>query len=190
MNEELQNHPLKTVFSSREISNSPLIPLLIKIINQIKESRELDESTVLLSARFGRRIIINALYKKSRDIKPDDFIEMIDYNFQTNTLIIIGAYTPSAEVLYHWLVQYAKKEISFILEIKDASFAKSLETFYPNIRIPTNKMILDTLALIMKSLQKDNILIINASRILITASTIDILKKRTDTLIQKWRQTQ
>ena len=188
MNKVESMHPLKITFSSREACNCPLIPILLKVAKETDEKIDSVESTFLISARFGRRVIMNPSFSSFKDIKRDIFIEIIDYNFLSHSLFIIGQQSPSYEVLLHWLLLYAKNEISYIMEIKNASFVRCFISRYPTINLSANQSQMDILKSMTKVLQNNNIIIIDSSRMLITASSVALLEERILSLIEKGGQ--
>jgi hypothetical protein len=188
MNEDAPIHPLKITFSSREACNCPLISVLLRVAKETEEKIDIADSSFLISARFGKRVIVNSSFSSFKEIKRDTFIEIIDYNFMSHSLFIIGQQSPTNEVLLHWLQLYAKNEISFIMEIKNASFTRCFISRYPTITLTAGQSQMDIVKSIMNVLQNNNIYIIDSSRMLITASSIALLEKRILSLIEKWRQ--
>lgn len=190
MNENHSIHPLMIIFCSKEESNCSLIPVLLKIIKKTEEKIKGEDYSFLVSTRYGKRVIMNSSFLRFKQMKRDMFIEIIDYNFLSHTLFIIGQKKPSNDVLHHWLLLYAKKEIGCNIEIRSASFTRCFISRYPNIKLSKDQTQMDILKSMMKVLQNNNICIIDSSRMLITSPSIVTLEEKISLVIEEWGQIQ
>ena len=83
---------------------------------------------------------------------------------------------------------YTSDMISYIMEIKNASFVRCFISRYPTINLSANQSQMDILKSMTKVLQNNNIIIIDSSRMLITASSVALLEERILSLIEKGGQ--
>jgi methanogenic corrinoid protein MtbC1 len=51
-------------------------------------------------------------------MKPEDFIEIVDYNPVKKIFLSIGPNNPDFNMTFHWLVQNARKEINILVQLK------------------------------------------------------------------------
>ena len=51
-------------------------------------------------------------------MKPEDFIEIVDYNPVKKIFLSIGPNHPDFNMTFHWLVQNARKEINILVQLK------------------------------------------------------------------------
>ena len=111
------NLNLQIFFISRESVNSPLIIEIIRFINKFKDLENI--TSLVISLEYGKRIIINTEKTDFRNIKKDDFVEIVDYDPAKNTMLIIGKKEPLVETPIHWIIHNARKDINAIIQFYD-----------------------------------------------------------------------
>jgi hypothetical protein len=188
MNKESLSHTLNLIFSSKEGSNSQFIPLLIKTVKSIDQRLGEGNDYFLISTSHGKRVLINQGFSPYNQLKRESFIELIDYNFSTHTLLLIGQKNPDDVVLYHWFIHYAKKEITCILQIKNKVLSSELDGIYPHIDTNKKQSMMNLFKTMIQNLQNNNILILDNETVMITASSVPHLNETTRNLIKSWRK--
>lgn len=148
----------------------------MKICQFAKEKLNDESSLFLPSAVFGKRIIIPASFNEFQKIDQDDFVELIDYNPVTNTLLYLGPKIPSNEVAVHWIVHHAKKEIQVIIQIKNISDLNKIKQKITKTSIDENDNALDKAKKWLKTLQKNEIFLCD-DVLIVTASSIKKLEQ-------------
>jgi len=181
------SHDLNLTFLSIEECNNPLIPTLLKTIKNTYHSLKNKKSYFLMSASYGKRVLINQGFLSYDQLKRDSFVEIIDYNVSAHTLLLIGPKKPNEVVLNHWLIHYAKNEISCILEIKNIDLISRLTPLYPCIVIKEKQSMIKKLKTMIQHLQNNNILVINNESVMITASSIPQVNKNIQNLLGSLR---
>jgi hypothetical protein len=187
MVDDIPLHQLKLVYTSKDECNCPLIPVLLKLVKKTEKMMENSNSSFLVSARYGKRVIVNASFSSFSEMEKESFIEIIDYNFDSHTLLILGKQHPVNDVILHWLLIYAKKEISYILEIRNDSMTRLLKSTYPTVQLSKNQSLMDILRSIMSEIKNGTIFIVDSSRIIITGSSVSDLDAGIQALCDEWR---
>jgi hypothetical protein len=156
IDEQNTNPFFQTFYVSREISRSPLIADIIRINRRLIEEDLLKNAKIIISLRYGKRILINANYSDKNEINHKDIIEIIDYNPIKNIILAIGQKDPFIETTLHWLIHYARNDINAIIQLQGENILKkklkdvtSTEKEFP---IGT----LDLIKEVLKSLRNSN----------------------------------
>ena len=115
----INNKLFQTIKISNEISNYTLIPTIIQFIYNLnkKLNFKMDED-IIISIKHGKRIVINCKNSDLNNMKPEDFIEIVDYNPVKKIFLSIGPNHPDFYMTFHWLVQNARKEINILVQLK------------------------------------------------------------------------
>jgi hypothetical protein len=114
----IDTNKFQSIKISNEISNFKLIPEIIKLIKKLNEKLKLNiNEDIIISLKFGKRIIINRKNSNLKKMKLDDFIEIVDYNPIKKLFLNIGKYEPDFNMTYHWIIQNARKEINILIQL-------------------------------------------------------------------------
>lgn len=130
---KIDNKLFQSIKISNEISNFILIPNIIQLINNLnkKLNFKVDED-IIISIKFGKRIVINCKNSNLKHIKPEDFIEIVDYNPVKKIFLSIGPNQPDFDMTFHWLVQNARKEINILVQLKSNLLINNIK--YNNLK--------------------------------------------------------
>jgi hypothetical protein len=180
--------PLNVQYVSKEESNCPLLPRMIEICKIIQNDMNCTNCRFLVSASFGKRIIINAAFESVKKLQREDFIELIDYNPLSNTLLLLGVKKPLKETAVHWIVHHAKKEIQLIIQIKNMQNLNRIKQIIPYIKIDNQQSPLEKAKKWLRALQKNEIFLSN-DNLIITASSVKIIKQNIKTIEMELKQT-
>ena len=108
-----RNIGFQTFYISREKSNCPFIPEIIKFCKNLKKSGIIDEkSSLVLSQRYGKRVLITSGVEDFSNIKQDELLEIVDYDPLKNNLLVLGPGEPRLETSVHWMILHARNEIN------------------------------------------------------------------------------
>ncbi|MDH7506749.1 MAG: class II aldolase/adducin family protein [Candidatus Thermoplasmatota archaeon] len=125
---KLPNFSFQTFYVSKEKSNCPLIFEIVKTGKKLIELNILKESDQLIvSLRYVKRILINADKSNFKEIKQEDFLEIVDYDPLKKVILLIGPKEPRIETPIHWLIHNSRNEINAVIQINDSELAKKLE---------------------------------------------------------------
>ena len=168
-----RNLSFQTFYSSREESNSPLIPEIIRIgkkLEQINLSEKI--GLLLVSLRYGKRIIINSDYKKISEIKRNDIIEIIDYDPVKNNLLIIGPKQPKNYSPLHWMIHHARKEVNVIVQLNGEKILKNINTKIPKTKDDLKPGSFEMIKEVLKNLRNSKTILIENQGILFVGENL------------------
>ena len=115
---KIPNFDFQTFYVSNEICNCPLISEIIKANKELKTINPLkDVIDILISMKYGKRVLINAKNIDSNKLNTEDFLEIIDYDPLKKILLLMGPKEPRIESSIHWLIHDARNEVKVILQI-------------------------------------------------------------------------
>jgi ribulose-5-phosphate 4-epimerase/fuculose-1-phosphate aldolase len=115
---DLAARRLRTFFVGTETSRNPLLPKLQAIGKQLIEE-ELCEGPGVLSARYGKRIVITTGGAALGALKDTDFVEIVDYDPSRNRCLLMGKAEPTMDAAVHWLIYNNREEVGAILHVQD-----------------------------------------------------------------------
>jgi len=148
----LTNLSFQTFFVSREQSNCPLLPDIIRVGKELKDIGLLKESVGVISLGYGKRILINGKNVGVGDVKREDIIEIVDYDPVKRVFLAIGRKEPCIETPVHWLIHHARDDVNVIIQLNGENlverFSEKLPTIekeYPPGSLELAKEILKTL---------------------------------------------
>jgi len=131
--EKIPNISFQTFYASKEEVNCPLITEIVRIGKKIKEqSNPKDISSVIISLRFGRRIIINGDYNDLSSIQRDEMLEVVDYDPVRNVLLVIGPKTPKTDTPVHWMIHNARNDVNCVIQLNGEKIVKKLKDKIPS----------------------------------------------------------
>jgi len=127
----LPNISFQTFFASREQSNCPLIPDIVRIGKKLKEMGLLKDGTGVASLGYGRRILINRNGVSLGDVGRGDILEIVDYDPVKRVALTIGDKEPNVETPVHWLIHHARDDVNAVVQINSKKLAKRLSKKLP-----------------------------------------------------------
>jgi len=131
--DEIPSFNFQTFYISREVSNCPLISEIISVIKRFENIDLLNNNIdISISMKYGNRVLINAKGIDFYKLKPDDFLEIVDYNPLKKVLLLIGPKEPRLDAPIHWLIHHARDEVKAIFQIDNVV---SIEKINNNIPI-------------------------------------------------------
>ena len=119
----LSNIYFQTFYVSKEKSNCPLIADALRIEKKIKEH---NFSDIVISQRYGKRILINSFNKDEDEIR-DTFLEIVDYDPIKKVLLVMGPNEPRIETPLHWFIHHARTEVNAVVQINDKELCEKLK---------------------------------------------------------------
>ena len=148
----IDNKTFQSIKISNEISNFKFIPEIMKLIKKINEKLNLKiDENIIISVKYGKRIVINSKNSNLKKIKIDDFIEIVDYNPIKKLFLIIGVHEPDFNMTLHWIIQNARKKENLLVQlnsnllinriIKKKKYGKEKQIPYNSIEIAKDILI-------------------------------------------------
>ncbi len=168
------NLQIQTIYVSKEDSSCPLIIKAIEI-GKVFEKINLEFNDVILSFKYGKRVLINAEDTKIKELKQEDFLEVVDYDPLKKIQLLIGSKYPKVDTSIHWMIHHARDEINIVLQINDKTLSEKLnfrstEKIFPQGTLEQAKEIL-------RMLNKSKKIIIKDQGILMTGKDTSELKE-------------
>jgi ribulose-5-phosphate 4-epimerase/fuculose-1-phosphate aldolase len=163
----LPNLNFQTFYVSKEKSNCPLILEIIKTSQNLKELDFFKKmNQIIFSLRYIKRVLINADESDFKDIKKEDFLEIIDYDPLKKVILLMGPKEPRIETPIHWLIHYSRIEINAVIQINDEKLAKKLDKKFPRTEkdFPTGS--LEQAKEILRNLRNSKIVVIKNQGVL------------------------
>jgi len=127
----LPNISFQTFFASREQSNCPLIPDIVRIGKKLKEMGLLKDGTGVVSLGYGRRVLINGNDVSLGDVGRGDILEIVDYDPVKRVALTIGDKEPHVETPVHWLIHHARDDVNAVVQINSKKLAEKLSKKLP-----------------------------------------------------------
>lgn len=125
---KLPNTAFQTFYTSKEESNNPLIPEIIKIGKKIEDAGlSNDVKSAVISLRYGRRMIINTDYNDIGKITRQDILEIVDYDPVKKVLLTMGPKKPKIETPVHWMIHHARSEVNAVVQLTGENIIKKAE---------------------------------------------------------------
>jgi hypothetical protein len=163
----LPNFNFQTFYVSKEESNCFLISEIIKTSKRFKELdffKKIDQ--IIFSLRYIKRILIIADKSNFKNIKQEDFLEIVDYDPLKKVILLIGPKEPGIETPIHWLIHNSRTEINAIIQINDRSLAEKLENKLPTTEKDYPAGTLEQAKEILKILRISKIVVIKNQSVL------------------------
>jgi hypothetical protein len=178
----IPNIEFQTFYVSREKSNCPFIPEIIRSSKNLKKSGIIDEkSSMVFSQKYGKRVLINSEVEDFSDIKHEELIEIVDFNPLKNTLLVIGPGDPRIETPIHWMIHHARNEINAVVQLNDISLIEKLKSNFSSTEhnFPTGSI--EQIKDILKKLRGNKIVVVKDRSIIFVGESL----KEVENLIVK-----
>lgn len=158
---------MQVFYMAREPSACPLIPEIVKTCRTIGTIPSLTNSiTMIMSMRYGKRLLITGELRKPTDLTSNDFLEIVDVDPVKQIAIVIGVLPPPEHTPLHWLLQQARRDINVTLQCKDIKPPSNLLGSLPRIESLDSLEYLDLAKTILPALQGHNTILINSQEML------------------------
>lgn len=167
----LPNTYFQTFYVSKEESNCPLIVNAIKVEKNLKERNLLD---IVISQRYGRRMLINSLEETGET--RDKFLEVVDYDPIKKLVLAMGAKEPRIETPLHWLIHHARNEVNAVIQINDEGFTEKIKNA-PETEKDYSVVTLEQIKEILKHLRDSKKVIIKNQGVIFVGNSIDEVEK-------------
>jgi hypothetical protein len=113
------NKSYQSIKISNETSNFKIIPDLIELIKDIdKKFNFSKDDDIIISVKYGKRIVINCEKLNLKKLDQDDFLEIVDFNPIKKLFLFIGKQNPDFNMTIHWIIQNARREINILIQLK------------------------------------------------------------------------
>ena len=179
---EIPNICFKTFYVSKEESNCPLIPDIVRIGKQLKEIGLIDdESTAFISLGYGKRILINGNVEDYANISRNELIEVADFDPLKKILLVLGTNEPRLETSVHWMIHHARDDVNVIVQINNEGIIQKIGTKYPATSKDYLPGTLDQIKNVLKLLRNNKKVVLHNQGVLIVSSNI----KEIDEMISK-----
>ena len=163
----LPNFNFQTFYVSKQESNCPLIPEIIKTSKKLNETNFFkDINQIIFSLRYIKRILINADKSNFKEFKQDDFLEIVDYDPLKKVILLIGPKEPRIETPIHWLIHNSRMEINAVIQIKNNILSDRLEKKLPTTENDYPAGTLEQAKEVLKSLRNSKIVVIKNQGVL------------------------
>jgi ribulose-5-phosphate 4-epimerase/fuculose-1-phosphate aldolase len=167
----------QTFYLSKEESSSPFIQEIAKIGKKPVFSKNTTEVTI--SMRNGKRLLINAKNSDIKEIKQDDFLEIVDYDPLKNFLLLMGPKEPRSETPIHWIIHNAREDVNATIQITSNKIAEKLTGEIPSTEKEYPPNTLDQIKAILKCLRDSKKVIIKNQGVLFVGRSL----KETEELV-------
>ena len=163
----------QTFYVSKEKSNCPLVADILRVDKNFKKSNLFDNvSDIIISLKYGRRVLINGENSKLGEIEHEDLIEIVEYDPLKKVLLVMGAKEPKINSSVHWLIHYAKKEINAAIQIDSQNLKNSLKDKIPETEKELPKGSVDLAKEILKGLRNSKALNLKNNGVLFVGNSI------------------
>ena len=126
INGDFANLNNQTFFVSKEQSNCPLIPDIVRLGKKFEDLGLLKEDTeAIISLKYGKRLLINGSGSNLGEIKINDIIEIVDYDPVKKVTLTIGPKNPHVETPVHWLIHKARDDVNAIIHLKSVKLSET-----------------------------------------------------------------
>ncbi len=167
--------PITIRYISKEECNCPCIPNLMKLCKQVEKLFQSEKIECIISISFGKRVIVNTSFQQLKQISRKDFVEIIDFNPLSNTILIIAEKTPIDETVVHWFLHHAKKEIQITIQMRNINKLNKIRHLIPQIAIENGLDPLGKAKKWLKTLRNHKKFLWN-DHLIMTASSLESMK--------------
>jgi len=168
----LPNFSFQTFYVSKEESNCPLISDIIRSNKKIRELDVLKKiDQIIFSMRYIKRVLILADKINFKEIKQEDFLEIVDYDPLKKVILLIGLKEPRVETPIHWMIYNSRIEINAIIQINSGILSEKLEKKFPTTEKDFPAGTLEQAKEILRNLRNSKIVVIKNQGVLFVANS-------------------
>ena len=173
INGNLKNPGVQTLFVSKEQSNCPLIPDIVRFGKKFKDLGLLDDTTAaVVSLKYGKRLLINGSSSNIGDIQIDDILEIVDYNPTKKIILAIGSKNPYIETPVHWLIHHARDDVNAVIHLNSEKLAEKLAKKLPTTEKEKPPGTFELAKEVLKILRTSKNLVIKNSGVLFVGNSL------------------
>jgi len=170
----------QTFFTSKEKSNCPLIPDVVRLGKKFKDIGLLKHiNTGVVSLRYGRRLLVNGNTDDLGEI--NEFLEIVDYDPVKKIILIMGSKNPPVDAPIHWLIHHARDDINAVVSLDGERLAERFTGKLPATEKEEPSGTLELAKEILKTLRAGKSIIIKNKGVLFVGSSL----KEVENLILK-----
>lgn len=174
----LSNTDFQTYFISKEESNCPLIYEIIRIGKKIKDLNLTNKiNEIVISLRYGKRILINAEAKALGDLKKEDILEIVDYDPIKKILLVIGQKLPRIDTPVHWIIHHARDDINAVIQINFDKLDRKFSNIIPITEKESKPGTLEQAKEILKQFRNSKRVIIRNQGLILAGKSLKELEK-------------
>lgn len=163
----------QTFYLSKEQINSPFIREIIDTAKKLKKSISSKDSTeITISMRNGKRLLINAKNSDIKELKNNDFLEIVDYDPLKNFILLIGPKEPKSETPIHWIIHNAREDVNATIQINSTKISEKLIGKMPSTEKEYPPNTLDHIKSVLKCLRESKKVIIKNQGILFVGRSL------------------
>jgi len=179
MNEfDLTIPSFQTFYASKEESNCPLMPEIVRTGKKFKDLDVLKNITgASISLKYGKRVLMNAKNSDIREIKRADLLEIVDYDPIKKVLLIMGPKEPRIESSIHWLIHHARDKVNAVIQINDGTIAEKLSKKLPTTEKEYPIGTLELAKEVLRVLRQSKKLVIKNQGLLFVGDSIEDAEK-------------
>jgi len=183
INGDFANLNNQTFFVSKEQSNCPLIPEIVRLGKKFEDLGLLKEdSEAIISQKYGKRLLINGSGSQFGEIKINDIIEIVDYDPVKKVTLAIGPKNPHVETPVHWLIHQARDDVNAIIHLKSIKLSEKLIKKLPSTDVEKPPGTLELAKEVLKTLRTNKKIIIKNNGVLFVGNNL----KEAEDLILKF----
>ena len=172
-----RNNNFQTFYVSREKSNCPFIPEIIKVSKNFKKLGIISEkSSPVLSHRYGKRVLINSEVEDFSNIKHEELIEIIDYDPLKNNLLVLGPGEPRLETPVHWMIQHARNEINAVIQLNEKTLVEKINDKITKTEHAFQVGSIEQIKEILKNLCNSKIVVVKNQSIIFVGKSLEEVK--------------
>jgi ribulose-5-phosphate 4-epimerase/fuculose-1-phosphate aldolase len=173
INEKLTKPGVQTLFVSKEQSNCPLIPDIVRLGKKFKDLGLLEEiTTAFVSLKYGKRLLTNGSNSNIGNIKIDDILEIVDYNPTKKIILAIGSKNPYIETSVHWLIHHARDDVNAVIQFNSEKLAERLSKKLPTTEKEKPPGTFELAKEVLKILRTSKNLVIKNSGVLFVGNSL------------------
>ena len=173
------SHSFQTFYTSKEESNCPLITEIIRIGKKIKnQGLSKDITSVIVSLRYGHRIIINGDYNDVGGIKRGEILEIVDYDPVKKILLTIGLIQPRVETPVHWIIHHARNEVNAIIQLNGEKIVEKLKGKIPSTKDEQIPGSFEMVKEVLKTLRTGKSVLIKNQGVLFVGKSVKEVKEQ------------
>jgi len=187
MNDKIppSNLSFQTFFASKEQSNCPLIPHIVRIGKKLKEMGLLKDGSGVVSLGYGKRVLINGNDVSLGDVRGEDILEIVDYNPVKRIVLTIGDKEPNVETPVHWLIHHAREDVNAVVQINSKKLVEKFSKKLPSTEKEWPSGTLELTKEILKTLRTGKIILIKNKGILFVGRN---LKEVEDLIVKTYEE--
>jgi len=165
-------------YVSREESNCPLLPEIVKTGKKLKDLGILENiETTSISMKYGKRVLMNAKNTDIRDIIRKDFLEIVDYDPVKKVILTMGPKEPRLESSIHWFIHHAREEVNAVIMINDVDLSEKFSKKLPVTEKEYSIITLEQIKEILKILRNSKKLVIKNKGVLFVGNSMGEAEK-------------